>query len=303
MDYLRVFENPRLRDPIMIAAFAGWNDASEVATFAARFLVQQWTARKMAEVEPEDFYVFTETRPTVRVTGRLQRRIEWPANEVYFHIDMTSAKDYIVLIGVEPQLKWRTFTDMLVGFAKQHGVSRLLTLGGLVADAPHTLPARLSGTSNSVQLSHELRVLGIEPTRYEGPTGILGVLNAYFARAGLTTASIWGAVPDYLSASPNIKVSLALLEKLGALLHLNLDLSELRSLESQFDRQVAEALADNPEVQAYVHELEERVQTRRREPSAPRSEQEMLPSGESLIQELEEYLRRRQRGQGGGQGS
>lgn len=302
MDHLRVFESPQLRAPVMIAAFAGWNDASEAATFAARFLVQQWTARKMAEVEPEDFYVFTETRPTVHVTGRLQRRIGWPANEIYFHINTSGERDYIILLGVEPQLKWRTFTDMLVAFAKQHSVSRLLTLGGLVADAPHTLPARLSGTSNSVQLSHELRLLGVEPTRYEGPTGILGVLNAYFARAGLSTVSIWGAVPDYLSASPNIKVAHAMLEKVNALLKLDLDLSELRGLESQFDRQVSEALADNPEVQAYVHELEDRLRSLRSEPRESRSEQESSPSGESLIEELEDYLRRRQGGQGGNSG-
>ncbi|MCL4466067.1 MAG: PAC2 family protein [Chloroflexi bacterium] len=303
MDYLRVFERPELRDPLMIAAFAGWNDASEVATFAAKFLVQEWTARKMAEIEPEDFYDFTETRPTVRIAGRSQRRIEWPANEFYFHIDPNGEKDYIVLIGVEPQLKWRTFTDMLIAFAKQHKVSRLVTLGGLVADAPHTLPARLSGASNSATLAHTLRRLGVEATRYEGPTGITGVLNSYFARAGFTTASIWGSVPDYLSASPNVKVSLALLETLGELLDLELDLSDLRALEQQFDHQVNEALADNPEVQAYVHELEERLHLGPPEEEEPKEPPENLPSGRDIVQELEEYLRRRQRGKGGSQSS
>jgi proteasome assembly chaperone (PAC2) family protein len=299
LDYLRVFESPQLRDPLMIAAFAGWNDASEVATFAARYLVQEWTARKMAEIEPEDFYDFTETRPTVRIAGRSQRKIEWPTNELYVHIDPNGDRDYIILIGVEPQLKWRTFTDLLIAFAKQHKVSRLVTLGGMVADAPHTLPARLSGTSSSATLAHALRRLGVEPTRYEGPTGIVGVLSTYFARAGMTTASIWGSVPDYLSASPNVKVSLALLEKLGKLLDLDLDLSDLRNLERQFDNQVNEALAENPEVQAYVHELEERLQLDEPEDEEPNDPPESLPSGRDIVQELEEYLRRRQRGQGG----
>ncbi|MHB1133286.1 MAG: PAC2 family protein [Chloroflexota bacterium] len=293
MDYLRVFESPQLRDPVMIAGFAGWNDASEVATFAARFLVQQWTARKMAEVESEDFYVFTEARPTVRITGRMQRRIDWPSNELFYHIDPDGEHDYIILIGVEPQLRWRAFTDMLIGFAKEQRVSRLFTLGGLVADAPHTLPARLSGITNSASLTQELRALGVEPTRYEGPTGIIGVLNTYFARAGFTTASLWGSVPDYLSASPNLKVTLALIERLNKVLNLRLDLSELHLMEKRFEIQVTEALADNPEVQAYVRELEDRLSSPPvAEDTAP--EQEPLPSGDDLIQHLENYLRKRQ---------
>lgn len=300
MEHLRVFDGPRLRDPVAIAAFGGWNDASEVATFAARFLVQQWGARKMAEIDPEEFYVFTETRPHVHIAGRFQRQIEWPANEFYYHVDHEGRRDFVVIIGVEPQLKWRTFATTVLEYCRQIGVTTLVTLGGLIADVPHTVPVRLSGTSSSPKTSQRLRQLGVEPTRYEGPTGIVGVLNSVFAREGFAAASIWGTVPDYLSATPNIKVSLAILDRLNSLLDLKANLSELRLLEGQFDRQVSEALAENPEVQAYVEELEERERSGRKGQEGGRPAPEPLPSSDALIRELEDFLRRRQRGQGGG---
>ncbi len=304
MEYLRILESPPLRDAVAIAAFGGWNDASEVATFAARYLVQYWNARKMAELDPEEFYVFTETRPHVRIAGRFQRRIEWPANEFYYHVDRKGARDYVIITGVEPQLKWRTFAESIAAFCRDIGVTTFVTLGGLVADVPHTLPVRLSGTSSQPQTSQRLRRLGVEPTRYEGPTGIVGVLNSTCAQHGITTASIWGTVPDYLSATPNVKVTLAILDRLSSFLGLNLELGDLRTLEGQFDRQVSEALAENPEVQAYVQELEERERSGGKPPQEDlRPGTETLPSSDALIRELEDFLRRRQKGQGGGQPS
>jgi len=302
VDHLRTTENPELRNPALIVAFAGWNDASDVATFAARFLVEQWRARRMAEIDPEDFYVFTETRPQVRIAGRFQRRVDWPANEFFYHVNRRGERDFVVLIGVEPQLKWRTFTDLITGFCRQHGINTVVTLGGLVADVPHTVPTRLNGTASPAGLARRLRRLGVESTRYQGPTGILGVLNAACARKRLATASIWGTVPEYLSASPNPKVALAMLEALAALLDLDVDLRELRRLGAQFDRQVADILEANPDLQSYVQELEEQERAGAREAEEePQAEHEPLPSGEELIREVEEYLRRRYRSQGGGQ--
>ncbi len=289
MDYYRTYQSPQLRDPILIAAFAGWNDASESATFAARYLVETWGARKMAEIDPEEFYVFTETRPQVRVPGRFQRYVEWPANEFYFRTDRGSERDAIVLIGVEPQLKWRTFTDSLLSFARQHNVSTVVTLGSLVADVPHTAAVPLSGTASPSWLARRMRRQGVTPTHYSGPTGILGVLSSAAARRRVATASLWGSAPEYLSASPNPKVSLALLERARALLDLDVDLTELESLEKQFERQVAQIVAEDPELQAYVRQLEEQSEVE----EGPAAEQEQLPSGEELIKELEEYLRRR----------
>lgn len=301
MDYVRILESPHLREPVMIAAFAGWNDASNVATFAARFLVQQWQARKMAEVDPEEFYVFTETRPQVYIAGRFERKIEWPANEFFYHIDEAGKRDYVILVGIEPQLKWRTFSETIISLAKMHNISTLVSLGGLIADVPHTLPARLSGTSNSQRLAQRLRQLGVEPTRYQGPTGIVGVLGSAFAHAGIPSGSIWGSVPDYLSASPNVKVSLAILERLKSLFDLSLDLTEIRAMERQFDAQVSAALAENPEVKAYVEDLEQRErglgfeETDEDSDEEPPAEQDRLPSGDVIVQELEDFLRRRQR--------
>ncbi len=292
MDFVRTYQSPQLRDPVMIAAFAGWNDASEAATFAGRYLVEEWGARKMAEIDPEEFYVFTETRPQIRVPGRFQRHVEWPANEFYFYANREGDRDAIVLLGVEPQLRWRTFTDAVLGFARQRGVSTIVTLGALVADVPHTLPVPLSGTASPSWLARRLRRLGVEPTRYSGPTGILGVLSSAAARRRVSTASLWGSAPEYLSASPNPKVALALLERAVALLELDVDLGEMGSLERQFDRQVAEIVAEDPELQAYVRELEERSERAAPE-QPPRALHEPLPSGEDLIRELEEYLRRR----------
>ena len=300
MEYLRTYASPQLRNPVLIAAFAGWNDASEVATFGARYLVEEWGARKLADIDPEEFFVFTEARPYVRIAGRFQRRIDWPANEFYFYTNPDGPRDAVILIGTEPHLKWRTFTDLVTGFCRERRITTVVTLGGLTADVPHTMPVRVSGTASPSGLARRLRRLGVEATRYEGPTGIVGVLNVACARRRLATASLWAMVPEYLSASPNPQGSLAILERLSALIDIDIDLTELRLLGEQFERQVGEILADNPDLQAYVQELEEQEEEER--PQAERArgerEQEPLPSGEELIRELEEYLRRR-RGQAG----
>lgn len=305
MDYINSYASPELRNPVLIAAFAGWNDASEAATFAARVLIQQWQARKMAEIDPEEFFVFTESRPHVRVAGRFQRRVDWPANEFYYHIDPEGDRDYVVLVGSEPQLKWRTFTNAVLGFCRRQGIKTVVTLGGLVGDVPHTMPVRLSGIGTPTWLARKMRRMGIKATRYEGPTGIVGVLNAACARKRLVTASLWALSPEYLSASPNPKVALALLETLERLFDVKVELTDLRALETQFDRQVAEIVAEDSELQDYVRALEEQAQAEeagRLEAEQRRLQQEPLPSSEELIREVEEYLRKR-RPRGGGRTS
>jgi len=301
VDYISRYASPELRNPVLIAAFAGWNDASEAATFAVRFLIQQWRARKLAEVDPEEFFVFTDNRPHVRVAGRFQRRVDWPANEFFFHTDSNGERDYVLLLGTEPQLKWRTFTNSVLAFCRQQGIQTIVTLGGLVADVPHTLPVRLSGIGSPAWLARKMRRMGIEPTRYEGPTGIVGVLNAACVRRRMVTASLWAPSPEYLSASPNPKVALALLTALRGLFDLPVDLADLQALEEQFNRQVEELVAGDTELQDYVRQLEEQAQAEeaeRLEAEEKRRGHEPLPSGEELIREVEEYLRRR-RAQGG----
>ncbi len=300
VDYISRYASPELRNPVLIAAFAGWNDASEAATFAVRYLIQQWRARKLAEIDPEEFFVFTDSRPHVRVAGRFQRRVEWPANEFFFHTDADGERDYVLLLGTEPQLKWRTFTNTLLSFCRQQGIRTIVTLGGLVADVPHTLPVRLSGVGSPAWLARKMRRLGITPTQYEGPTGIVGVLNAASVRRRMVAASIWAPSPEYLSASPNPKVALALLSALRGLFDLPVELDGLESLEAQFDRQVAELMAGDEELQEYVRQLEEQVQAEEAGRFEAEEEEpgQALPSGEDLIRDVEEYLRRR-RAQGG----
>lgn len=301
MDHISQYASPELRNAVLIAAFAGWNDASEAATFATRFLVQQWRARKLAEIDPEEFFVFTDRRPHVRVAGRFQRRVDWPANEFFFHTDPTSERDYVVLVGTEPQLKWRTFTNALLGFCRRQGINTVVTLGGLVADVPHTLPVRLTAIGSPTWLARKMRRNGLATSHYDGPTGIVGVLNAASVRKRMVTASLWASSPEYLSASPNPKVALALLDALRGLFDVPVDLGDLLELEAQFDRQVAELVAEDSELQDYVRQLEEQVQAEEAgqvEAEEQKLSQEPLPSPEELIREVEEYLRRR-RAQGG----
>ena len=297
MEHVRVYEAPRLRDGVLIAAFAGWNDAAGVATWAVRFLVEQWGAVKCAEIDPEEFFVFTETRPQVKLVEGSYRRIVWPANEFFYHRSPSMPRDYLVLLGIEPHLRWKTFAQAALGFARECGVEMVISLGGLLADVAHTLPVRISGTASDSRLAGQLRLLRVELSRYEGPTGIIGVLNATCRDEGIPAASLWGGVPHYIAATPNPKVSLGLLDTLDRLLGLGLDLTGLERLVPAFETQVNEAVAQNPQVAAYVRQLEEREKKDEEEATAEPPE---LPSGEAIVKELEEFLRRRRKNGGEG---
>ena len=291
MAHITYSDHPQLRNPIMLVSFEGWNDASEVATWTARFLVRQWAAPKLAEVDPEDFYVFTDTRPQVRISGENQRVIDWPSNAFYYHQDPQGDRDYVVLVGIEPNLKWNTFVDSMMEVIQKAGVSVVLTLGGLLAPVAHTQPPRLTGTATDPDLLDHLQETGVTTSRYEGPTGIVGVLNSALLKAGIPTASLWGNVPHYLSARPNIKVSLAMLRQLNRVFHLDMDLRRVERQASRFEAQVNEAVAGNAEITAYVQKLEEAIGRSGEEDTTPPTE---LPSGEAVVRELEEFLRRKQ---------
>ena len=287
MQYISKLEHPELRNPVLIAAFEGWNDASEVATWAARSLIRQWAAVKFAEVDPEEFYVFTETRPQVRWVEQ-QRTINWPANEFFYHQDPQGERDFIVLKGIEPNLRWRTFIETIMEMISEMHVSVVITLGGLLAAVPHTQPARLTGTATDPDLLKHLQEIRVNTSRYEGPTGIVGVLSNALNQAQIPTASLWGNVPHYLSAQPNVKVSLAMLRQLSKVLHLDLDLGRVERRAARFDTQVNEAVASNTEIASYVRQLEEQ-EGRVGEDTLPTTEE--LPSGEAMVKELEEFLR------------
>jgi proteasome assembly chaperone (PAC2) family protein len=286
MEHLRIKEIPDLRDPALIMAFSGWNDAGEAATRAARYLVRRSGAVEFADIDPEDFYVFTSTRPTVRMPDGRMRKIEWPSDRFYYCRSESRPRDLIIFVGVEPDLHWRTFTEHVLGLAKQCGVTTAITLGALLADVPHTRPVRVSGTAYDEQLATRLNM---SFSRYEGPTGIVGITHDALHRSGLPSISLWANVPHYITASPNPRAALALLNRLNTVLHLDISLGEMERRARVFDAQVAEAMAGNPEIAAYVSQLEERSEADM--PGTTDDTASELPSGEALIADLEDFLR------------
>src|SRR5438874_11904463 len=282
MDYVRWSDRPKLRRPVLVAAFEGWNDAADAATTAVRYLRDRWEARPFAQVDPEDFYDFGATRPQVRLTDGLTREIVWPANELSAASIPGADRDVIVLLGTEPGLHWRTFCTEVVGAAQELGVEMMVTVGALLADVPHTRPVRVTGTAADADL---VRRLGLQRSRYEGPTGIVGVLHEAFSKAKVPSASLWAAVPHYVAATPSPKAALALVERTAGLLATQLTTTDLEILAASYERQVTEVVASDEDVSAYVQQLEERGDEDDELAEAD------LPSGDALAAELERFLR------------
>jgi len=295
-DYFSSFDAPRLRDPVLIAAFKGWNDAAEAASSSIRYLVREWSAALLTTMDTEDFYVYTETRPRVRLRDGLSREVDWPSLKLYMYTDEEQARDVLLLVGHEPQLRWPTFTREVLGLLEHLGVREVMLLGALLADVPHTRPQRLVGSASDEGLRERLRALDISPSRYEGPTGIIGVLQDACGRAGLPTVSLWGNVSHYITASPNPQVSLALLRQLTVLLDLPMNLRTLEGQARRFRARVDEAIAQSPEAATYVRELE----GREGDDEFPSEERSSLPTGPEVVRALEEYLRQ-QRSDGDGE--
>ena len=291
MDHLRIEDTPPLNDPVLITAFAGWSDAAQAATSAARFLTGAWEANRFAEIDPEEFYDFTEHRPTVRIQEGGLGEGSWPANECFYHRRDGPVHDFIVLVGIEPSLRWKKFTETVLEIIRRKNVSLVLTLGGLLADVPHTRPVRVTGTTSNPSAAARLHGLQVTSSRYEGPTGIVGILHDALRRNQIDGASIWANVPHYISATFNPKATAAILERIGGLFELDLDLRDLNSAADRFDAEVSEAVASDPDAAAYVRQLEERADAdTEQEPPPPPSQP--LPSGDVVVRELEEFLRR-----------
>ncbi|GIX48336.1 MAG: carboxylate--amine ligase [Candidatus Tectimicrobiota bacterium] len=288
MDVLSFSMLPTLRRPILLLAFAGWNDAGSAATFAARFLTQRLAAQKFASIDPELFYNFVEQRPQLR-WNRGEREIIWPSNEFAYARHPELAQDVIIGLGVEPHLRWRAYTEAILHVVQQCKVELVVTLGALLADVAYSRPVRLTGSASDPALARRLR---LSVSRYEGPTGIVGVLHDTCRRRGLPAISIWANVPHYIAASPNVKAALALVRRVLTLLDFTTDLSELERAAQDFDQRVAAALAADPKIAEYVRRLEERDA----EEEEPQEEAiDALPSGEELARELERFLREQRR--------
>jgi proteasome assembly chaperone (PAC2) family protein len=281
MDYVRWQDRPRLRQPVLIAAFEGWNDAADAASTAVRYLRDHWAARPFATIDHEDFYDFTATRPQVRLVNGLTRRIDWPETELSWATLPGTDRDVVVLLGHEPQLKWRTFTEEIVAVATELEVELIVILGALLADVAHSRPVRVTGSAADAEL---VRRLGLGRSTYEGPTGIVGVLHEAFSKSHLPSASLWAAVPHYVAATPSPKASLALVERAIDLLSTTVDMEDLAIAAADYERQVSEVVASDDDVVAYVHRLESS------DDDDAVADMEVV-SGDALAAELERYLR------------
>src|SRR3954470_21483783 len=221
---LRVVHRPRLESPVLIAAFRGWNDGGQGASLAGGYLAREWQAERFADIDPENFYDFQATRPLVSLEEGETRTIEWPENAFYFAKPRELGRDAILLLGIEPNLRWRTFSSLIVDFAQELGVEMVITLGALLADVPHTRPSPVTGSATDKKLVDEL---GLSTSRYEGPTGVVGIVHDACNRAGIPSVSLWAAVPHYVQLTPSPRAAQALCERLAPLLRGPIDLGEL----------------------------------------------------------------------------
>ena len=274
---------------MLIAALRGWNDGGQGASLAGAYLARAWAGARFADIDPEGFFDFQATRPTVSLVDGFTRQIDWPEN-AFFHAPLPGAgRDCILLLGVEPNLRWRTFAGLVTGLAGEFGVELVITLGSLLADVPHTRPSPITGSATDPELIDRL---GLTASRYEGPTGMVGVLHDSCSRAGIASASLWAAVPHYVSLTPSPRAAKALVDRLAELLEADIDTTELDEAAEAYSRQVSQAVATDTETASYVEELERRTDDA--------VDDDDVPSGESIAAELSKYLLERENGEDGG---
>lgn len=276
--HIRWDEHPPLRDPVFVAAFAGWNDAGDAATGAVRYLIDRYDGREFAHVDPEEYFDFTAARPHVRLDDNGQRELTWPATE--FHVvSLPDDRDCVLVVGTEPHLRWRGFSEEIVEVAQSMGCSLFVTLGAMVAEVPHSRPVRVVGSITEPDLRTRL---DLPTSSYEGPTGIVGVLTAACLAAKMPTASLWAAVPTYVPAAPSPKAALALVQHAAEVLELWVPTTDLEIAAASYERQVSDLVAEDDETSDYVHNLEE---------SYDNDDGEQ--PGLSLVEEVERFLRDR----------
>lgn len=237
---------------MLILAFEGWNDAGEAATQAVDHLIEQFGAERFAWIDPEEFYDFTSTRPQLRIEDG-SRVVDWPSNE-FHESGGRDSLDVVLLRGIEPQLRWRTFASQVIEVAVTLQARLVITLGALLAEVPHSRPTPVYGTSHDPRV---MDALGIEPSDYEGPTGIVGVLLDECRRRGISSVSLWAAVPSYVAAAPSPKAALALVDRVGRLVGAPVGVDSLLSASEEYERQISALVAEDDDTERYVHHLEE----------------------------------------------
>jgi proteasome assembly chaperone (PAC2) family protein len=272
-----------LRAPAMVCAFRGWNDAGDAASSAVSFMASALSAKRFAAIDSEEFYDFQANRPCISFASGEQREVTWPTVEILEASVPRAPRDLVLVQGAEPSMRWRQFSSHIVDLAEALGVQVVVTLGALLGDVPHTRPVAMTGHASDPTLTERL---GIEPSSYEGPTGIVGVLHSACSAAGLPSVTLWAAVPHYVAAASNPKAALALVRRVEGLIGVSVDVSELESAAADYERQVGLAVQSDPDIRAFVERLEQQS-----EESAPQD----LPSGDLIAREFQRFLRQRGR--------
>lgn len=274
-----------LRAPAMVCAFTGWNDAGDAASAALQFIGSSLGAARFATIDPEEFYDFQATRPTVRLTEGRIREVTWPETEFYAARVPRAPRDLVLVQGPEPSMRWKTYCQQIIDLAEAIGVQMVVTLGSLLADVPHSRPVAITGIASDDALVERL---DLRSASYEGPTGITATLHGACQDAGIPSASLWASVPHYVAAAPNPKAALALTRKLEGLVGVSVDASELEDAAADYERQVSLAVQSDPEVQAFVERLEKAAEEQAEDTGPPE-----VPSGDVLAREFQRFLRQR----------
>jgi len=267
----------------MVCAFRGWNDAAAAASTALTAVAGSLEAEQIASLDPEDYFDFQSTRPTISLDEGQTRRIDWPENNVFAVRVPSADRDLVLLDGTEPNLRWRTFSETIATVADTLGVEMIITLGALIAEVSHTLPVPITGLASSAELVEELE---LEYSNYEGPTGIVGVVHDLCRQTGIDSASLWAAVPHYVAAVPNPKAALALLRRLEGLTGIAVEASELEEETTDYEEQIGRAVAANPEIEELVSRIEA-------EQADLLSDEGELPNADTLAREFQRFLRQR----------
>ncbi len=285
--YVKLDWMPELERPVLIAGFTGWNDAAEASSLAVGTVKEAWGAQRFGHFDAEEFFDFQATRPQITLTDGVTRTIEWPENTLSATapaVEALRGRGAVLLSGPEPNFRWRSFCDAVAETARDLGAEMVVTMGALLADVPHSRPVSVSANSQDPALVENLK---LSASRYEGPTGITGVLHRVCAEAGLPSVSFWASVPHYLPAVPSAPAALALLQSLSVLLRADVDTSELEETATSYQEQVSVAVAQDSDLSSYVRMLEERYD------SQVEGGERNLPTGDDLAQELEGFLRER----------
>jgi len=274
---------PELRSPVLVCAFAGWNDAASAASTALEAVASGLDSQVAARIDPEDFYDFQVNRPTIRLVDGRTRQVDWPANTLVAAQTTGAERDLVLLSGVEPNLRWRTYSSAILDAAERLGVEMLVSLGALIADVAHSHPVPITGLATDEDLVERLN---LSRSNYEGPTGIVGVLHDQCRERSISSASLWAAIPHYVAAVPNPKAALALLRRLEGITGIALEASELEDAMERFEGQIDRAVAANPEIQELVQRLESQQED---ELELPQD----VPSGDTLARDFQRFLRQR----------